>query len=224
MSFIRLGEGFRREPEPEPEPEIEVVPAGPLPEELFAQAVRELRDSLAALPPPVVKTESIDLAEIVNAIQGLKGPATAGEIADALALRIMPSEPQGESGVVAAIRDIAEKIDFRMKGAMPAFGASGPSNISSDPNRLVGRVTVDGVVSTLSTDESPERLKKHIEFIPSSSAPTTIYTGWASPGTADSAAAWTIQKIVFTGETAIDETWSAAGSAVWDDRASTTYS
>lgn len=67
------------------------------------------------------------------------------------------------------------------------------------------------------------RTKKHIEFIPSSAAPTTIYTGYAAPGTADSAAAWTIQRIVFTGATAIDETWTTVGTAVWDNRASETY-
>ncbi len=67
------------------------------------------------------------------------------------------------------------------------------------------------------------RTKKHIEFIPSSAAPTTIYTGFASPGTADSDAAWTIQRIVFTGATAIDETWTAVGAGVWNNRATETY-
>lgn len=98
------------------------------------------------------------------------------------------------------------------------------------PVGLGQAVMASSMPVTLASDQptipvsTASRQKKHIEFIPSSAAPTTIYTGFAPVGTLDNAAAWSIQRIIFTGTTAIDETWSPAGS-VWNDRATTvTYS
>jgi uncharacterized membrane protein len=54
-----------------------------------------------------------------------------------------------------------------------------------------------------------------------------IYHGFASPGTATSAAAWSIVKYTYTGTQITDKKWaggSTAFSQIWDNRASLSYS
>lgn len=57
--------------------------------------------------------------------------------------------------------------------------------------------------------------------------PTLAYLGHAWPGTATSAAAWRIQKMVFGADGDVTTTWADGNTAfdnVWDNRASLSYS
>lgn len=212
-----------RDPEPSIEERVAHAVAAQLPV-MAATLARSISDTLAENLPRNEQPPPLDLAEVVQAVQGLKGPATAEDIAEAITARLSPpAEPQSLEPLVAEIRALTEKMDWRMQGVAFGGGSGGGGGtlaLSSDPDRQLGVVSVTGNVAT--TPALP-RQKKRIEFIPSSAAPTTIYTGYAPNGTADSAASWTIQRIVFTGTTAIDETWTAVGSAVWANRATETY-
>lgn len=54
---------------------------------------------------------------------------------------------------------------------------------------------------------------------------TVIYTGFATRGTATSAAGWTIQRVIMApnGDPEAIE-WTDEGVAIWDNRTSETYS
>lgn len=57
--------------------------------------------------------------------------------------------------------------------------------------------------------------------------PTFAYLGKAPVGTATSAAAWQVQKLVFGVDGDVEVTWADGNAAfdnVWDDRASLSYS
>ena len=174
MSLITDDGGIQWRPPPPDEP---VVPEGPSAEEraaeLFSRAVGEMREALALMPQPVVNVEHVDLAEIATAIQGIKGPATADEIADAIARKIVPAQAAGDGGVVEAIRELVDKIDWRLKGVgAQAFGASGPSNISSDPERLLGHVSVDNYPATQAVS---------LASLPAVTQDSGAYLGYVSP-------------------------------------------
>lgn len=56
---------------------------------------------------------------------------------------------------------------------------------------------------------------------------SVTYHGWATPGTAKSAAAWAIVKFTYSGSNVTDIQWaggSASFNQVWDNRASLGYS
>ena len=60
-----------------------------------------------------------------------------------------------------------------------------------------------------------------------SSSNRVVYHGFASPGTAKSAAGWAIRKFIYSGFDVTDVQWAggtAAFNSVWDNRASYTYS
>lgn len=84
-------------------------------------ALDQLRAAIAGAPPPpapIITVEPPDLGEVVMAVQNLKGPATADEIAEAVARAIAPSTVEDPS-LAVAIAEIAEAmklLDFRMKG------------------------------------------------------------------------------------------------------------
>lgn len=140
----------------------------------------------------------------------------------------------GQDAIVSALgsllTELAQKVEdggtvslsAASLAALESISAVVSGTVALDASTLAALESINAIVSgTVSTSV---RQKKHVEFVPSSAAPTTIYTGTAPVGTSDAAASWTIQRFVFTGATNIDETWSAAGSAVWNDRASTVYS
>jgi hypothetical protein len=65
----------------------------------------------------------------------------------------------------------------------------------------------------------------HIELAYSGS--NLEYVGWSTPGTATSAAAWRIMRLVYTGSDVIRVEWADGDGEfdnVWDDRASLSYS
>ena len=130
----------------------EIAYVEPLPDpaevlaERVASALADLKDALNTLPAPQVHVAAPELGAIVQAVTSLNGPATAEDIAEAIARTLHVPEPESNQPLVDAIVTAFEKMDHRMKGMVPAFGASGPSNISSDANRLLGHVTVDNIV------------------------------------------------------------------------------
>ena len=73
---------------------------------------------------------------------------------------------------------------------------------------------------------SSEDLAMYAERIDSVSGGTIYYKGWAVPNSAEAAAVWRIQKIVFTGDD-VAKTWADGSDAfnqVWDDRLTLDYS
>lgn len=61
--------------------------------------------------------------------------------------------------------------------------------------------------------------KKRIDITASA-----VYIGYAAKGAADATRAWTIKKLVLTSGSPVSVTWTAETAAVWDDRATETYS
>lgn len=103
------------------------------------------------MPRPIVQVAEPDLSAIVTAVNGLKPGATAAEIGREIARQINPQPVTENSAMVEAMRELTEKIDFRMQGVGRAFGSSGPSNIADNPNRQLGIVTVSGLTTVGTT-------------------------------------------------------------------------
>jgi hypothetical protein len=93
---------------------------------------------------PTVVVSEPDLSEIVNAVNGLKPGATADDIGRAIAANLNPQEKAENTMMVEAMRELVEKIDFRLQGVGRAFGSSGPSNISDNAERQLGQVSIVG--------------------------------------------------------------------------------
>ncbi len=112
-----------------PEPVVEVEPdAAMVAATRIEMAVVSLIEAVRNIPRPEVVVDIPELAQMVNAVQGLKGPATAEEIAEALARKLSPAPPTVDNGIVEAIRELVEKVDFRLKGiGGQAYGGGGIS-------------------------------------------------------------------------------------------------
>ena len=93
-----------------------------------------------------------------------------------------------------------------------------------------GAATVVSILKKLATNPAPVSVSGSITLAPTATRYDAVssvlaYLGVAVPGTATSAAAWTIRKLDFTSGVVI--TWAGGTSAatnVWDNRASLTYS
>lgn len=103
------------------------------------------------LPRPIVHVDEPDLSAIVTAVNGLKPNSTPREIAAEIVKQINPVPQTDQTVVVEAMRELIDKIDFRLQGVGRAFGASGPSNISDNKDRLLGHVTVDSLPAITTT-------------------------------------------------------------------------
>lgn len=125
---------FARQPDPP-------APAPLLDAEALAAAIAAaVVTSLAALPVPQVHVEPVDITDLVNAVVGIKGPATAEEIGAVVARLIAPTQTaETESGVVAAIRELVEKVDFRLKGV--GIQAYGGGSVSLQAGQTVTALT-----------------------------------------------------------------------------------
>lgn len=113
-----------------PEPVVVVVEPDPamVAATRIEMAVVSLIEAVRAIPRPEIVVDIPELAQMVNAVQGLKGPATAEEIAEALARKLTPAPPTADTGIVEAIRELVEKVDFRLKGiGTQAYGGGGMS-------------------------------------------------------------------------------------------------
>lgn len=123
--------------QPRPSTEVRYIPPPPVP----------------PAPAPVVISDP-DLADIVTAVNGLKPGATADDIGRAVARNLVPPDQTGNGLMVEAMRELIEKIDFRLQGVGRAFGSSGPSNISDNANRQLGIVSISGTSSAQPVDFS----------------------------------------------------------------------
>lgn len=139
-------------------------PAPPAPEPWVAvlAALDQLRAAIADAPAaaPVVNVAPPDLSEVVMAVQALKGPATAQEIAEALAavLRHDP-EPEPASAdagdVMAEVVDALRRLDFRLKGGGGNMMGTGGGSVQFSPQGMTqlasafAEATVTPVVATV---------------------------------------------------------------------------
>jgi hypothetical protein len=116
--------------EPEPDPWVRVL-----------AAIDQLRAAIAeapAAPAPVVQVEPVDLSEVVMAVQALKGPATAEDIAHALAavLRRDPDPPATTGDVMTEVVDALKRLDFRLKGGGGNMMGAGGGSVQFSPQGL----------------------------------------------------------------------------------------
>lgn len=145
--MVALGLEFDRPPVEDPLPafdpgvqllvELRGILAG-LPEVI----ARVVADAQHPAPRPYVHVAEPDLSAIVTAVNGLKPGATAAEVGREVVRQLNPQPTTNDSAMVEAMRELVEKIDFRMQGVGRAFGSSGPSNISDNPQRQLGQVTI----------------------------------------------------------------------------------
>lgn len=185
-------------------------------------SLRLILDSLARLersiqpvvvPPPIVTIPPPDLSAIVTAVNGLKPGADADDIARAIQRVIAPSTT-GDANAAAfeALLEALKKLDFRLQGQVPAFGASGPSNISDNPSRQLGQVTV------LNPGGPAPAQTRLIDYDVRSDA-NPVYIGVAAQGSLTSLPVWLIQKLSYDTSNRITQQESLV-NVVWDNRAS----
>lgn len=103
---------------------------------------------------PVINVAAPDLTDIVQAVQGLKGPASAEEIAEALARRLAPVQAaQAElPAVMNDIRDSLKKMNDRLIG-VASRSYSGGANIPDQIDRKLGMVTTSDQ-ATIATEST----------------------------------------------------------------------
>lgn len=110
------------------------------------------------IPPPVLEVPPPDLSELVTAVTQLKGPATAEEIAEALAavLRRDPNPPADTADVMAEMVAALKKMDFRLKGGGGNMIGTGGGSVEFSPKgltqlsgALTATTTVTPVVATV---------------------------------------------------------------------------
>ncbi len=142
--------------EPEPDPWVRVL-----------AALDQLRAAIAEAPQPVVQVDAPDLTAMVNAVQALKGPATAQEIAAALADVLVPNrdpEPVGES--LAAVAKALSRLEHRLQGVgTQAYGGGSVSFSKAGLNQLAGLLA-----DTAATEVTP------VTETVIASGDTTVYT------------------------------------------------
>lgn len=149
---IRLGDGlFTPAPVPElREPTAEEVRLARI-ELVLADLARVLGERNET--PIHVDVAPADLTDIVNAVNGLRQGADADDIAEAVVRALHIPEPHApDLSVLSDLAKTLETLDFRLQGVGAAYGASGPSNISSDPDRRIGIVSGEGNMGALATN------------------------------------------------------------------------
>lgn len=161
------------------------------------------------VPPPIVTIAPPDLSAIVTAVNGLKPGADADDIARAIQRVILPSPALGPDPATEAILEALKKLDFRMQGQVPAFGASGPSNISDNANRLLGIVTVNPIGPIPNTT-------RLLDYDVRTDA-NPVYIGQAPQGQPTSAPVWQVQKLSYDGTARLTEQEYLSG-VIWDNR------
>lgn len=147
---------------------VVVVP----PEQAQTAAILAALDQLGAaiaertMPAPIVEVAAPDLFPIIQAVQALKGPATADEIAEAMvrAMGVAPTQ-ESSSAALAEVAAALKKLDFRLQGVgTQAYGGGSVSfsdtglrqlmDAWSDPSTesvtpLVATVTATGETTIL---------------------------------------------------------------------------
>lgn len=175
----------------------------------------DILDSLDALAVKNSRLSEEDLAKIVTATVGVASPTVSADeigraVADALEFP-QPTDFTVLEKVLVELKESLKKLDWRMKGIGPAFGASGPSNIASDASRLLGHVTVDNEVTVVSSPPDQETLLDY----DTRTDGNAVYVGNASPGASQSSAVWIILKLTYDSssrltrkQTQIDKKWT----------------
>ncbi len=126
-----MGGLLDRDPFARAEPPAPRQPPDPMVGVLAAlDQLRAAITDMPAPPAPIVHVAPPDLGEIVQAVMGLKGAATADEIAAAIAkeMRVAPDE---ESAIAATLSEVAQalkKLEFRLRSTgVQAYGGGAVS-------------------------------------------------------------------------------------------------
>jgi hypothetical protein len=190
-------------PEPEP-PNVENLRT-----EQIVAALSALREALTQMPPPVVNVAEPDLSAIVTAVTGLKGGATADEIAEAIVGQIGGDTRQPIEPVLEKLIEALKQLDFRLKGIAGTGGGGGG----------VGSHVVNKDGTALDTREAQSDSRFEWQSVASQSVP--FYIGRAAPGTATTATTWRIDRYTYITGPAGDAVPSVVQSVTgaWDSRA-----
>ncbi len=204
---IQLGAAFT--PRVIVEEPVHEVSVESLQSEMLLSALLDLRSALDAMPTPVVHVDQPDLSAIVTAVNGIKGPADAEQIAKAIKAELLPGERPHVDTVLEELTEALKRLDFRLKGIGSGGGGGGgvTSRIQNEPN------------TSLETREAAQDAR--YEWQGSAGASVPLYIGTAPPGTATSAAAWKVDKYTYIAGPAGDAVPSIVQTAVgaWDNRA-----
>lgn len=226
-----LGEGWYSPPPVEVEVESDLTVESLQYEQLMA-TVNALREALLTMPAPQVTVDAPDLAEIVNAVNGLRPSATADEIGEAIVARLSGDERGNIEPVLIKLTKALETLDFRLKGIGNVGGgggsAPGSTDVSDRSERQLGRVTATVQNSLTLSRTLTERMfaRSPLEGFSlwlDTADPTYIYL--AEAPTADGAATPSAQGIRVTKDAAgnpLGKVQQASGFA-WNSRAGASW-
>lgn len=203
-SYIALGGAF--------------APPKPEPDDAVAAALEAIHAALLALgrepAEPTNRTEA--MVEAVNSVVGLKGPATAEEIAEALQRRLAPATVRagGAGDVHEAVDRLTKTLDSRLRGLGAAFGSGGVAHIAevrttetglAQETTLANRATeyTAGLIHGVAVDikRGIDDMRKRFDY---AGGPNPIYVGKAVMGTADTAADWHINRFTWDAGKVVD--------------------
>ena len=114
------------------------------------QRILMLLEEIAEKDTTVRVNPQVDLSEMVQAVEHLKGPASAIEIAEALAKYLAPAD-SGNNALAVAMNDIKDQLAKLPRTLREIGGArtivAGP-NIPNDMTRQLGKVDVENFPAT----------------------------------------------------------------------------
>lgn len=174
-------------------------------------------DALSAPPPvaPEVHVAAPDLTMLETYLAGVAAAPSAVEVAELVAARVPSAAEQIAPAFDAVLKEL-KALGKKMSALsiMPSGGSTGHVIIDSGIiTSITQPVTLTGTVSTVSP-ASEQRLDYDVRV-----DGNPVYVGTADPGTATSAAAWTVVKLTMDASARLTRKQTIA-SAIWDDRAS----
>lgn len=154
---------------------------------------------------------SIDLSELLIALRELPPPPSAEDIAQALASRLVFPQPTDVTPLLNKVAETLARVDKR-RGDVPNMMFGNGVTIKNKTDNPVP-VTFDAAeILTTSVQTRETRL----EYTGTETNPT--YVGEAAPGTAISAASWTVKKLTFDASNRTTRIQVQTDIA-WDNRA-----
>jgi hypothetical protein len=231
-AYVRLGDAWNQPVE---------TPPAPSSEEVLLDRLLARLDALV-IPAPVVEVERIsdeDVAQIVQSVIALAGPKQLTEERLAEAIRqalpevkvpefpVIPT-PADPTPALDRLADRFEKLENLLRGiaaqSARAYGSSGPSNIASDPNRLLGHVDVDNFPGDYAREATLADVKRSITDYrtlldyDNRVDGNPVYVGKNLQTAAQSAATWTIQRLNYDLTSRLTDVQVLTGVA-WTGRA-----
>ena len=185
------------------------------------KALNDLKPLLAEISRAVEDKEGVEEVKVTNLNELKISSELPKEVVDLLKnlkhLNTTADRPlsvrlsDGSKYYVAVAKAIERGVQAVAMGTTPSFKDS-----TGTPQRAL--VDGNGALRT-----SPDAYTVKLEY----SGNNPVYVGKAAPGSSTALAAWQIQKLTYSGTNVTDVQWASGSngfSAVWDDRATYSYS